>query len=80
MSIHADLHFKDRLGCITLHLATLNQSKHTVDVMKILVDDESNVNATDEKGRTPLYYVADQNTEWRRVNRVNRRVSFGSWR
>ena len=32
--------------------------------MKILVEHGSDVNAADEKGRTPLRYAVDRNTEW----------------
>ena len=41
-----------------------DQSKYTVDVMKILIEHGSNVNEEDVHGLTPLFWADNANTEW----------------
>jgi len=45
---------RGEFGRIALHQARRNQSKYTVDVMKILIKHESHVDETDQWGMTTL--------------------------
>ena len=60
----ANVYLKNEEGRIALPFVAFKQSKYTTDIMKILVERGSHVDATGNKGNPPLHYAVRQDTEW----------------
>ena len=50
--------FKDFTGKTALHYAVLNTTENQIEIIRLLIENGSKVNETDEDGRTALHYAS----------------------